>query len=97
MTIFEERLMNFVLEGVSFADTPLSDIKVVCSEVYGTQAIALISDCDTHTCVCTLACKPAFSDVWLISYDCMEGETENYVEAILHRILATHGKSFKYL
>ena len=75
MTIFEENLMNFVLEGVPFADTPLS------------------GDYNAYT----LACKPAFSDVWLISYDCMEGETENYVEAILHRILATHGKSFKYL
>lgn len=97
MTIFEENLMNFVLEGVPFEDTPLSDIKVVCTKIYGTQTIALIGDYPTHMDVCTLACKPAFSDVWLISYDCMEGETENYVEAILHRILATHGKNFKYL
>lgn len=93
MTIFEENLMNFVLEGVPFEDFPLSDVKVTCTGVHGTRTILLSGDYSTST----LACKPAFSDVWLISYDCMEGETENYVEAILHRILATNGKKFQYL
>ena len=93
MTIFEERLMRFVLEGVSFEDFPLSDIKVICTDVYGNRTIVLVGDYGKSR----FACKPAFSDVWLISYDCMEGETENYVEAVLHRILATHGKTFKYL
>ncbi len=93
MTIFEERLMDFVLEGVPFKDLPLSDVEVICTGFHGTRTILLTNEHNTYT----LALKPAFSDVWLISYDCMEGETENYVEAILHRILATHGKSFKYL
>lgn len=93
MTIFEENLMNFVLEGVPFKDLPLSDVEVTCTGFHGTRTILLTNEYNTYT----LALKPAFSDVWLISYDCMEGETENYVEAILHRILATNGKKFQYL
>lgn len=93
MTIFEENLMNFVLEGVPFKDAPIGDIDVICTGFHGTRTILLSIGYDTYT----LACKPAFSDVWLIAYDCMEGETENYVEAILHRVLATNGKKFQYL
>lgn len=93
MTIFEENLMNFVLEGVPFEDFPLSDVKVTCTGFHGTRTILLTNEYTTYT----FALKPAFSDVWLISYDCVEGGTENYVEVILHRILAMNGKKFQYM
>lgn len=35
MTVFEENLMNFVLEGVPFKYMPLSDVEVTCKVFYG--------------------------------------------------------------
>lgn len=94
MTVFEEKLRNFVLKGIPFEHTSASDVKVVGNSVYGTQTITLSFD---SISTFTLACKPAFSDVWLFSYDYVDGETENYVESVLHRILSKHRKNFQYL
>ena len=89
MTIFEEKVRNFVLNGIPFEHAPISDITVIGTNVYGTQTIVL----DTVT----LICKPAFSDTWLFSYEYVDGETANYVEAVIHRILSKHRKNFQYL
>ncbi len=94
MSVFEEKLRDFVLEETPFEYTSHSDIRVIGNTAYGTQTIVLSYEYGYSS---TLACKPAFSDVWLFPYDCMESETGNYVESVLHRILSTHRKNFKYL
>ncbi len=99
MTVFEEKLRDFVLEDIPFEDIPFeytspSEVKVIGNTAYGTQTIVLSFEYGYSS---TLACKPAFSDVWLLPYDCMKSEIGNYVESVLHRILSKHEKIFQYL
>lgn len=92
MTVFEEKLRDFVLKGIPFGYTFSSGIRVAGDNLYGTQTLVL---CESP--VRTLACKPAFSEEWLFSYEYVDDEAANYLEAVLHRILSKHRKNFKYL
>lgn len=94
MTVFEEKLRDFVLKGISFEHTSPSDVKVIGNNVYGTQTIVLSYEYGYSS---TLAYKPAFSEEWLFPYEYVDDEVVNYVESILHRILSKHRKNFKYL
>lgn len=92
MTVFEEKLVDFVLKGTPFVHIANSGIEVIGNNFYDTQILVL---CDFSTT--TIAVKSAFSEEWLFSYECVDNETANYVESVLHRILSKHRKNFKYL
>lgn len=92
MTVFEEKLVAFVLKGTPFGYTFSSGIRVSGDNLYGTQTLVL-----HESPIRTLACKPAFSEEWLFAYEYVDDAAANYLESVLHRILSTHRKNFKYL
>lgn len=95
MCNLEELLNNFVAEGTPFKDVPLIRDYIAGKNVNG-NLIVCIYGIEDNVCY-TLACKPAFSDIWLIADDAKNGEIENYIEALLHRALSKAGETFKYL
>lgn len=92
MTVFEEKLVDFVLKGTPFLHIANSGIEVIGNNFYDTQILVLSGISAT-----TIVVKPAFSEEWLFQYECVDNETANYVESVLHRILSKHRKNFKYL